>query len=394
MCEQECICTECMKNDDHDPITTIFFGTEQDEGARFLQLPDCKHIFEKKGLDSYMGISNDDTDVSDESHPGDSHADIMDDSQLIRLKSCPRCKTPIRKSLRYGNVIKQQLNDIEKVKEKLLGKKSELEGKKERLSDRHFNMRSMLEEPDWQKLKRSILKLNSEWMAAVLENKLTLLERFCDTRKKMKSILGKVSREVLSENNLQGQQFGDELCYLKMRFMSDGVTHRELRDINTEFSRLNLLLELCLLIHEIKSLALELEDSPRQMMTALREKLSSCKRIEDENLDEMMNNLKAIRQSHPTLAPLTEEEKKVIVSAIGLSKGHWFKCPMGHIYVIGECGGAMERSTCPECGAVIGGANHRLEDGNELAPEMDGANHAAWSEQANLQNYENLRDIV
>ena len=53
MCEQECICTECMKNDDHDPITTIFFGTEQDEGARFLQLPDCKHIFEKKGLDRY-----------------------------------------------------------------------------------------------------------------------------------------------------------------------------------------------------------------------------------------------------------------------------------------------------------------------------------------------------
>ena len=100
------------------------------------------------------------------------------------------------------------------------------------------------------------------------------------------------------------------------------------------------------------------------------------------------------RRSHPVLSPLTEEDKKVIVSAIGLSKGHWFKCPMGHIYAIGECGGAMERSTCPECGAGIGGANHRLEDGNELAPEMDGAIHPAWSEQANLQNYENLRDIL
>lgn len=77
--------------------------------------------------------------------------------------------------------------------------------------------------------------------------------------------------------------------------MSGGVTHRELRDINTEFSRLNLLLELCLLIHEIKSLALELEDPPRKMMTALQEKLTSGKRIEDEVLDEMMNNLKAIR---------------------------------------------------------------------------------------------------
>ena len=100
------------------------------------------------------------------------------------------------------------------------------------------------------------------------------------------------------------------------------------------------------------------------------------------------------RQSHRVLSRLTEEDKKEIVSAIGLSKGHWFKCPMGHIYVIDACGGAMERSTCPECGALIGGENHKLEEGNELAPEMDGATHPAWSEQANLQNYENLRDIV
>ena len=48
----------------------------------------------------------------------------------------------------------------------------------------------------------------------------------------------------------------------------------------------------------------------------------------------------------------------------------------------------MERSTCPECKAVIGGERHKLEEGNELAPEMDGARHAAWSAQANLQNYE------
>ena len=77
--------------------------------------------------------------------------------------------------------------------------------------------------------------------------------------------------------------------------MSEGVTHTELRDINTEFSRLNLLLELCLLIHEVKSLTVDLEDSRRQMMTAVQEKLSSGKRLEDDKLDEMMSNLKAIR---------------------------------------------------------------------------------------------------
>ena len=53
MCEEECICAECMTNDGHDPITEIFFGTEQDEDARFIKLPDCQHIFEKKGMDRY-----------------------------------------------------------------------------------------------------------------------------------------------------------------------------------------------------------------------------------------------------------------------------------------------------------------------------------------------------
>ena len=76
----------------------------------------------------------------------------------------------------------------------------------------------------------------------------------------------------------------------------------------------------------------------------------------------------------------------MIVEAIGLSRGHWYKCPMGHIYAIGECGGATERGTCPECGAVIGGQNHRLEATNALASEMDGAQYPAWSEQANLDN--------
>ena len=77
--------------------------------------------------------------------------------------------------------------------------------------------------------------------------------------------------------------------------MYEGVTHRELRDINTEFSRLNLLLELCLLIHEIKNPELDLEDSHRQTMTAVQEKLSSGERLEDDKLDELMDNLKVIR---------------------------------------------------------------------------------------------------
>lgn len=80
--------------------------------------------------------------------------------------------------------------------------------------------------------------------------------------------------------------------------MSERVTQTELQDVNTEFSRLNLLLELCLLSHDVKkskSLSQELDEPSRKMMTAVQDELSSGKRIEDEKLDEMMNNLKDIR---------------------------------------------------------------------------------------------------
>ena len=48
-------------------------------------------------------------------------------------------------------------------------------------------------------------------------------------------------------------------------------------------------------------------------------------------------------------------------------QGHVFTCPNGHVYFIGECGGAMEESRCVECGAIIGGRQLRLAEGNQAA---------------------------
>ena len=93
-----------------------------------------------------------------------------------------------------------------------------------------------------------------------------------------------------------------------------------------------------------------------------------------------------------SLGKLTERERLEIVKAIGLNKGHWFKCPNGHYYCIGECGGATEEGKCPECHAIIGGTNHTLRADNTLAREMDGAEYAAWSQAANMANF-NLDDL-
>jgi hypothetical protein len=75
---------------------------------------------------------------------------------------------------------------------------------------------------------------------------------------------------------------------------------------------------------------------------------------------------------------LTAEERRAIFNAMapdigsghGSFGGHWFECPNGHVYTIGECGGAMQASRCPECGEVIGGGAHQLAAGNQVSREF------------------------
>lgn len=96
-----------------------------------------------------------------------------------------------------------------------------------------------------------------------------------------------------------------------------------------------------------------------------------------------------INKEVKTAMVITESERKQIVGALGLSAGHWFKCPNGHYYVITECGGAMEIAKCNECGEQIGGQNHALLRTNQFAREMDGARGPAWPTVLNdFNNYD------
>ncbi|KAL0477091.1 hypothetical protein AKO1_006100 [Acrasis kona] len=61
----------------------------------------------------------------------------------------------------------------------------------------------------------------------------------------------------------------------------------------------------------------------------------------------------------------------------GSASGHWFQCPNGHYYVIGECGGAMQTSKCPDCNATIGGQSHQLAAGNSHS-NIDGSRMSAF----------------
>ncbi|CAG2235642.1 NFX1-type zinc finger-containing protein 1 [Mytilus edulis] len=109
LCGELCpvVCRIC----NHDKVLEIFFGTEDDDDARFVQLQDCCHFFEVSGLDRWMD-ENIDSDLNKTS---------------IKLKECPKCKTPIRRNLRYGNMIKEVLKDIECVKKQMIGNEKKID---------------------------------------------------------------------------------------------------------------------------------------------------------------------------------------------------------------------------------------------------------------------------
>ncbi|KAI9925336.1 hypothetical protein MW887_006264 [Aspergillus wentii] len=71
---------------------------------------------------------------------------------------------------------------------------------------------------------------------------------------------------------------------------------------------------------------------------------------------------------------VTNEERMAVIQAMAREfrgTGHWYYCGNGHPFTIGECGGAVQRASCPECGAPVGGAHHVTAEGVTRASEFE-----------------------
>lgn len=128
-------------------------------------------------------------------------------NHLIKMKTCPRCSTPIRKSLRYGNVIKQRLEDIAKVKIAAHGNPQEISGTQGRLLARltelrRFDVNDDLAK-DLERLERSVNRLAKGTMAAVTENQVTLMERYCAMNERINKHLCDLQKVASKWHNKQ-----------------------------------------------------------------------------------------------------------------------------------------------------------------------------------------------
>ncbi|XP_063766744.1 NFX1-type zinc finger-containing protein 1 isoform X2 [Eleginops maclovinus] len=351
----------------HDVVTEIFFGTEDEPDAYFIQLQDCGHIVEYTAMDQYMGM--DDNQQASEA-----------EQVAIKLKECPRCRTPIRKNLRYGSHINRCLAEIEMVKVKINGRQVDIEEHKKALQNQwevslpHFGMHDEVEYMAVNsKLAQPYLTAKDLW---VLENKMGFLVRIAK--------LKKIQMETMWNSETLGEYFVEFVRWLNS--WRQKFSDQQVFDLQRELQRLTLLTELNARCHMADQR--KVSDKINSHLQKIREVLERIGPFTEQDKDrvkEAMVELDSILP--PTGLRISEEEREMIVSAMKIAPGHWYKCPNGHVYVITECGGAMESRRCPDCRATIGGANHTLAGGNQVASEMDGAQHPAWSEANNLLNF-------
>lgn len=160
-------------------------------------------------------------------------------------------------------------------------------------------------------------------------------------------------------------------------------------DIKKEIKRLSAIGNLSKILNHPSYLVSKSSAKVNEIVESAKSQIFCWKIFDDENSNELITDLQETLKASDIL---TKVERYLIVKAIGLRPGHWFKCPNGHFYCIGECGGAMQISKCPECKEAIGGKSHNLISTNRHAPEIDGSRFPSWSEQANMANF-NLDNI-
>eukprot|EP01083_Nonionella_stella_P194178 716278_1 len=103
---------------------------------------------------------------------------------------------------------------------------------------------------------------------------------------------------------------------------------------------------------EKEGVAVKLKTCPSACTTPIRRILRYGTQI-NQTLSDLESIKRKMLQAFAAAQGLTKEERNQIDKAfrdLGARAGHWFKCPNGHFYYIGDCGGAMEIGQCNECG--------------------------------------------
>ena len=247
MCPKKC--RECHK----DEVTEIYFGTEDEPDARFVELADCGHVFEVEAMDQWM----DQAETTSDGKPVD-----------VQFKLCPKCRVPIRTSLRYGNIIKNILADFGRIKQKIL--LDERSGERDLEVGR---LKSRLQEIDQFPKDRISMMLNRKNLTDdqinVIENQISFLS-FLQTLKVDAGYFEELPKETKEDLESKVEQLRKRVMEFRVRF-----SDQEREELNEEMRRTQLLIDFRMLKIRLDIQGVQLGGSDTAEIFFVREALDS-----------------------------------------------------------------------------------------------------------------------
>ncbi|GKZ20844.1 hypothetical protein AbraIFM66951_009163 [Aspergillus brasiliensis] len=151
---------------------------------------------------------------------------------------------------------------------------------------------------------------------------------------------------------------------------------RQLQRVAHEVEGYIFLAQLCALQ---RSHIKEAADAERRLVEG-RDALDAAERLcsqypgQTSGFLEEIESAKAMLRGSTFYSAVSSEERMAVIQAMAREfrgTGHWYYCSNGHPFTIGECGGAMQVSTCPECGVPVGGQHHVTVDGVTRANDLE-----------------------
>jgi hypothetical protein len=311
ICGEKCprLCRICNK----DQVTEILFGDEDEPDARFVYLEDCKHIIELKAMDNWIKMTYE--------------AENSKEKRSIQLPKCPKCKTTIRNSIRYSNCIKRQLNLIEAIKSKQFGDPKEnksFESDILKEIDSFKENDSSLSKSFLEQMKKDMESFEMSHNELVgLKNNLSLYQSLT----KSNSLASKLNPNQEKHINFETKKifsyiYNEQDKYI---FLNE---YQQRDEIFMEAERVEYLVKYCQLVNKAKELNSMPDLNFKIEVGSLLAKCESylidqVKQFNESNkkiIDEVFLKLVKLVK-----VELTASEKRMIVSAMGLQKGHWFK---------------------------------------------------------------------
>lgn len=211
------------------------------------------------------------------------------------------------------------------------------------------------------KKKYSLLQLNMYFIY------LNILELLSDVHKKYTEVPLTELKDTLAEHN-------KVICEVLSKNVHK-LSQQQQEDIGNEIKRMNSIVVLAKIMSNPSYIGNKSLPSVTDSANKAKTIILNWGIYEDDKATEALKELqKAINVS----GIVTKAERDLIIRALGAKAGSWYKCPNGHVYHIGDCGGATQRSRCAECGAEIGGESHRLLGTNRHAAEFDNSSRPAW----------------